>query len=196
MHQETKTVHPYELRARGAKALLQRLYRDVNELIEEEVDLAKAEVAERRGIVTAAARSFVLASACGLLALACCAAAAIAGLATVMPAWAAALIVGVVFAVVAFALRSTAQRTFAKATEPARSRLGALLTPTASGGTLAEREARVDWTRRQVAQTLAAVEQKSDLLTPMRDTALGLGSLAVTLGAIVRSGNGEHPRSS
>jgi Putative Actinobacterial Holin-X, holin superfamily III len=192
MQLEAKTSHPYELRARSAKALLQRLLGDVSTLVKEEVDLAKAEAAERGAIAATAARSFGLALACGLLAVACVGAGVIAALATVVSLWLAALIVAVVFAAASFALSRLAAGSFERATKPALSKLNALLTPAVSGGTLEERHARVDWTRRRLQQTTSALEQKSDLLSPIRDTALGIGSMGVALNAIVRAGDGKQ----
>jgi ABC-type multidrug transport system fused ATPase/permease subunit len=188
MIREPETIHPYELRARSTKGLLQRLLAEVSTLVREEGELAKAEAAERGAIAAVAARSFAFAAAFGLLALGCVTVCVIAALALVVNLWAAALIVSAVYAVAAFALRSVAMRTFARATEPALSKLQSILMPPSDGATIAERHARVEWTRRQVQQTTAALERKSDLLSPMRDTALGLGSIGVALGAIVRSG--------
>jgi ABC-type multidrug transport system fused ATPase/permease subunit len=191
MNQQVQASHPYELRARSAKALLQRLLGDVSTLVQEEVDLAKAEAAERGAIAAVAARSFGFSLAFGLLAIACVSAAAIAALSLVVAFWIASLIVAAVFGVAAFALQKSAAGTFERATKPALSRLNTLLTPAVSGGTLEERHARLDWTKRRMQQTTAALEQKSDLLSPMRDTALGIGSMGVALNAIVRAGDAK-----
>jgi hypothetical protein len=188
MHQQAQAAHPYELRARSAKALLQRLLGDVSTLVQEEVDLAKAEAAERGTIAAVAARSFGFSLAFGLLALACLSVTVIAALAMVTSLWLAALVVAAVFAVAAFGLQRVAARAIERATKPALSKLNALFTPAVSGGTLEERHARVDWTKRRLQQTTSALEQKSDLLSPMRDTALGIGSMGVALNAIVRAG--------
>ena len=129
---------------------------------------------------------------CGLLALACVSVAAIVGLATVTFVWVAALIVAALYAVAAFVFAASARRALARATEPAASNLCALVTSVkAIRLTLKERKSRVEWSRDQVEQTLAALERKTDLVAPIRDTALGLGSLAVTLSSIVRGGNNE-----
>jgi Putative Actinobacterial Holin-X, holin superfamily III len=189
MVKEAPTVHPYELRARSAKALLQRFFRDASTLVEQEVDLAKAEAAQRGGIAVVAARSFALALTFGFIALACVCACAIAALAAVVPLWAGALIVGCVCGIAAFVLKTVAWRTLTVATAPALSKLNAILTPVKGGATLEERHARIDWTRRQLDQTIAALEQKTDLIVPMRDTAMGLGSIGIALSAIVRNSN-------
>jgi hypothetical protein len=90
MHQESPTVHPYELRARNTKSLLQRLYREVATLVAEEVDLAKSEAHQRGATALVAARTFAFSIACALVALICVSAAAIAALALVTSIWAAA----------------------------------------------------------------------------------------------------------
>jgi hypothetical protein len=192
MFQEAKVPHHYELRARNAKSLLQRLYRDVSTLVSEEVDLAKSEAKHRGALAMTAVRTFAFSIACGLLALICLTTCIVAALANVMSVWLAALIVGAAYVAAAFILRATASRALASATEPALSKLNVLLSPVDDGVTLTDRLARIDWTRSQVEQTLAALEHKTDLVAPMRDTALGLGSLGVAVSAIVRAGNGEH----
>jgi hypothetical protein len=192
--QEAKSPHPYELRARSAKTLLQRLYRDASSLVVEELQLAQAELAERSAVAVAAVRSSMLAVACALLCLACVAAALIAALAAAVGFLPAALIVGLLFALATFAFGVLARRNLSRVTAPALSRLSALL-PADTNASLAERRARVEWTRRQVAQTYTALEQKTDMVAPLRDTALGIGALGVTLSAIARDGNtGPTPR--
>ncbi len=192
MFQEKKTVHPYELSARTAKSLLRRLSREFSSLIADEVDLAKLEIIHRAGIAAIGLRGLAISMTCGLLALACVSVAAIVGLATVTFVWVAALIVAALYAVAAFVFGASARRALARATGPAASNLCALVTSVkADRLTLKERKSRVEWSRDQVEQTLAALERKTDLVAPIRDTALGLGSLAVTLSSIVRAGNNE-----
>jgi len=192
MFQEEKTVHPYELSARTAKSLLRRLSREFSSLVADEVDLAKLEIIYRAGIAAIGLRGLAISMACGLLALACVSVAAIVGLATVTFVWVAALIVAALYAVGAFVFGASARRALARATEPAASNLCALATSVkADRLTLKERRSRVEWSRDQVEQTVAALERKTDLVAPIRDTALGLGSLAVTLSSIVRAGNNE-----
>ena len=190
MFQDTKPVHHYELRARNGKSLLQRLYRDVSTLVAEEVDLAKSEAKQRGAIGLTAVRTFAFSIACALLALVCLSACAIAALATVTSVWLAALVLGVIYVAAAFILRAAAGRALMHATEPALSKLNLFFSPV-EGDTLAERQARIDVTRRQVDETMRALEHKTDLVAPLRDTAFGLGSLGVAVSAIVRSG--EHP---
>ncbi len=192
MLQETKPAHHYELRARNAKSLLQRLYRDVSTLVAEEVDLAKSEAKHRGAIAMTAARTFAFSVACALLALICLSAGVIAALAAVMPVWLAAVILAAVYVAAALILRAAAGRAIVQATEPALSKLDVLLSPVEGSGTFAERQARIEWTRGQIDQTMRALEHKTDLVAPLRDTALGLGSLGVAVSAIVRAGTGEH----
>ena len=193
MFQEEKTVHPYELSARTAKSLLQRLSREFSSLVADEVDLAKLEIIQRVGIAAIGLRGLAISMSCGLLALACLSVAAVVGLATVTFVWVAALIVAAIYAVAALCFGASARRALARATEPAASNLCALVTSVkADGLTLKERRSRVEWSREQIGQTLAALERKTDLVGPIRDTALGLGSLGVTLSSIVRAGNSDR----
>jgi|HubBroStandDraft_6_1064221.scaffolds.fasta_scaffold94913_2 hypothetical protein len=193
MFQEEKTVHPYELSARTAKSLLQRLSREFSSLVADEVDLAKLEIIQRVGIAAIGLRGLAISMSCGLLALACLSVAAVVGLATVTFVWVAALIVAAIYAVAALCFGASARRALARATEPTASNLCALVTSVkADGLTLKERRSRVEWSREQIGQTLAALERKTDLVGPIRDTALGLGSLGVTLSSIVRAGNSDR----
>jgi hypothetical protein len=189
--QEEKTIPPSDLRAQSGKTLLTRLYRDVTSLIEEETALAKAEIVHRSGIAMVAARGFSLSMVCGLLALACLSACIIGLLVYVTAFWLAALIVAVVLGVVAFAAGSAARKALARVTEPASSTFWRFLIANPDGITLQDRQARVEWERKQIAQTVAALERRKDIVGPMRDTALGLGSLAVALNAIARSGRDQ-----
>lgn len=192
MAHETRIPHHYELGAQPAKSLLQRLFREAASLITQEADLIKAEAAERWTEAVGAAKSFVLAGTCGLLALVCLSACAITLLTIVIGFWAATLVVGLLYGVATVALAMTAVRTVTRMSRPFRSTLGALLKPPRADLTIVERESRVESTRDQVGQTIAALERKTDLVSPIRDTALGLGSLGVTLGAIARGGNDDR----
>jgi hypothetical protein len=192
MFQQAKQVQPSDLRARSAKALLGRLYRDISTLVEQEVELAKAEAVERGRIAVVAARSFSLSAVFGVLGLACLSACAVAALAALTGLWAAALIVGAAYGIAALVFAAAGRKMFAKATEPALGKLDALLRPVDESVTVAERHARLEWTRLQIQQSMSALERKTDIVAPLRDTALGLGSLGVSLSAIVRAGDGER----
>lgn len=178
-----RTTQPNELRAQTAKVLLNRLYRNLSELVADEVDLAKAESHE----LTAAAKEFAIATACAAFALACVSVSAIAFLAGSVGLWLAALIVAAVYAIVGAVLRLNAREHFGRATDAMFSGLRVLVKPGDADLTLEERRARVEWTRKQVAETMTALEQKTDVIAPLRDTALGLGSMGVALSAIARS---------
>jgi Putative Actinobacterial Holin-X, holin superfamily III len=186
MLQEEPLARPYELRAQNAKALLQRLYRNLSELVREEIELARVEVRERGTTGAAAVQSLAFSTAFAFVGLASLAACAIAGLAYVLPLWLGALIVGVVSVGVAFGLARSAQHRFARVAQPMRSTLGKLFNPL-TNQTADELQSRIEVTRKQVDETIAALEQKTDLLAPMKDTAIGLGSLGVAVSAIVRS---------
>ena len=184
MYQEAETVRPYELRARSAKTLLQRLHRNVTALVADEIDLAKAEVRQSGAFVIGAARIFALASAVALLAFACISAAAIVALASAVSFSLAALIVGAIYAVLALALGSWARLAFRRAAVPIRGTLGALLTPPELP--VAQLQARVELARCDLAQTVTALERKTDVVGPVRDVALGLGALGVAMNNIAR----------
>lgn len=187
MIREETTMHPYELRAQPAKALLQRLYSDLSSLATEEVELVKIEIRERATIVSQASRGFAFAMACGLVTVACFAACAIAVLTTLLPFWSAALIVAVLSFAIGVAAAGGARERLAAATEPLRSTLGALVGPPRTKVAEDDLRARIEGTRRHLEETLSALEQNNDLVTPMRETALGMGSIGAALSSIARS---------
>ncbi|HEX3459240.1 MAG TPA: phage holin family protein [Candidatus Baltobacteraceae bacterium] len=188
--QET-APRPYELRAQSSRTLLQRLYREMSALIAEEAELAKVEIRDRAALAFEGIFGLAISVALALVATASLAACAIAGLAYVMPLWAAALIVGAVGFALALVIAASARRPLARAAEPMSSTLATMLRPASVSVTPADRRVRIESERRRVEETIAALEQKKDLVSPLRDTALGLGSLGIALGSIVRSeGNG------
>ncbi len=187
--QEETTVRPYELRAQTAKVLLRRLYSEVDSLVAQEVDLAKMEARERAPIAVTALRGFIFAMACGLLAMISISACVIAALSLFVGLWLVCLIVAVLYAIAGLGVAAWARKKLAQASQPLRSRLDVLLNPAAGKLTTADRESRVVSARKQISQTMAALEQKTDLLRPMRDTAIGLTSLGAAMSAIVRSKN-------
>ncbi|HEX3370291.1 MAG TPA: phage holin family protein [Candidatus Cybelea sp.] len=190
---EETTTHPYELRAQSAKVLLGRLYRDVSGLVAEEVELAKLEIHERASRALGGLRTLSISLACATVAMASLAGCAVAVLTLVMPLWLAALIVGVVFSVAALALAAASRKTFAVAAEPFSSMIGEAIGPARGAATEEELRLRIETTRRHLDQTLRALEHKSDLVGPLRDTALGLGSLGIAVSSIVR-GATEPPK--
>jgi hypothetical protein len=90
-----------ELRDRSTPELLRELADQVTTLVKQEIDLAKAEVSEKGKRAGIGAGMFGGAGVLGLLALGSLTASVIAALATGMPLWLAALIVGAVYAAVA-----------------------------------------------------------------------------------------------
>jgi len=92
------------LRERSLPDLLKRLSEETTRLVHQELDLAKAELSEKGRQVGAGAGLFGGAGAIGLLGLAALTACFILALATVLPAWLAALIVAVVYGAVAAVL--------------------------------------------------------------------------------------------
>jgi len=185
-------ARPYEVRAQPSKTLLQRLYRDVSALAMNEIELAKVEMHDRGGIALEALRGFGLSAIFALVGAASVAACAIAALALVVALWLAALIVGAVALAIAFAAARMSQARLAGITEPLRSTIGYLIGPPNGKLTMDELRSRAEIDRRRIDETLSALEQKTDLVTPMRDTALGLGSLGVAIGAIVRNQEERH----
>jgi len=184
--QET-AARPYELRAQSSRALLQRLYRELSALIAEEAELVKVEIRERATLAFEAMLGLAISAGLALVATASLAACAIVALAYIMPLWLAALIVGGAVLALALVIALLARRPLARAAEPMSSTLAAMLRPARVSVTPADRRVRIESERRRVEETIAALEQKKDLVAPIRDTALGLGSLGVALGSIVRT---------
>jgi uncharacterized membrane protein YqjE len=192
MSPEETPARPYELQAQSTKALLQRLYRDITNLVLEEVELAKVEIHERLGLAVTAMRGLVISAACAFVAMASLSACAIAALAYVAPVWLAALVVGLVALVAALGVAAWSRQSFAAASEPLRSTIGTFVGPPAGNATPDELRSRLEGTRKHLDGTLSALERKTDLVAPMRDTALGLGSLGVAMSSIIRSDNDQR----
>jgi len=89
---------------RSAGEIMQDVVRDVGEVVRGEVRLARAEMSEKARQAGKAGGFFGGAAVCGLMAVAAMVAAAIAGLALVMPLWLAALIMGVLLACIGGAM--------------------------------------------------------------------------------------------
>ncbi len=100
-----------QLRDQSMGELLKRLSNQTGELVSKELDLAKAELTEKGKRAGAGAGMFGAAGLLGVFAFAALTTAAIAVLSTAMSTWIAALIVMVVYAVLAavLALRGRAQ---------------------------------------------------------------------------------------
>jgi uncharacterized membrane protein YqjE len=93
-----------DLRVRPLPELLKRLSDETTRLVRQELDLAKAELQAKGRQAGQGAGMFGAAGALGLAALGALTACLILALNAVMPAWLAALIVTVVYAVIAFVL--------------------------------------------------------------------------------------------
>ena len=95
------TENGQRLEDRPLPELMKTLADQTTTLVRQEIDLAKAEFSEKGKKAGQGAGMFGGAGVIGFLALAALTAAAILGLATALPDWLAALIVGVVYAAVA-----------------------------------------------------------------------------------------------
>ena len=93
-----------DLRDRSLRELLKQLSADTTRLVHQELELAKAELTQKGKQAGAGAGMFGGAGALGLLALGALTACFILALNAVMPAWLAALIVAVVYGIIAFVL--------------------------------------------------------------------------------------------
>jgi hypothetical protein len=90
----------------------------VRALVHKDVEMARGEIAAKTKQVGVGAGMFGAAGAIGLVALGSFTAAAILGLAIVLPAWAAALIVGIVWAIVAGLVALSGKRNLAAGAPP------------------------------------------------------------------------------
>jgi len=102
----------------------------------------------------------------------------------VVPLWAGVLIAGIVDLAIALAASLWAWQRLKMVSEPMRSAVGSLVGPPRADATPEELRRRIESTRQHLDETLSALEHKTDLFAPMRDTALVLGSLGV---AVARS---------
>jgi uncharacterized membrane protein YqjE len=107
-----------ELRERPIGELLKQLSQETTTLVKQELDLAKAEVAQKGQQAGKGAGMFGGAGVTGFLALAALTAALIMALDKAMPNWAAALIVAAAYAVVAGALALQGRNKVREATPP------------------------------------------------------------------------------
>ncbi len=107
-----------DLRERPIGELLKQLSQETTTLVKQELDLAKAEVAQKGQQAGKGAGMFGGAGVMGFLALAALTAALIMALDKAMPNWAAALIVAAVYAVVAGVLALQGRNKVKEATPP------------------------------------------------------------------------------
>jgi uncharacterized membrane protein YqjE len=107
-----------DLRDRSLGELLKQLSEQTTRLVHQELELAKAELQQKGRQAGAGAGMFGGAGAIGLAALGAVTACFILALDAVMPAWLAALIVGVVYGIIAFVLVKQGQAKLRQATPP------------------------------------------------------------------------------
>jgi Flp pilus assembly protein TadB len=107
-----------DLRDRSLGELLSQLSEQTTRLVHQELDLAKAELTQKGRQAGQGAGMFGGAGALGLAALGALTACFILALSELVPAWLAALIVAVVYGVVAFVLVRQGQARIKRATPP------------------------------------------------------------------------------
>jgi uncharacterized membrane protein YqjE len=114
----TQAQEPNDLRERPIGELLKQLSQETTTLVRQELELAKAEMAEKGKKAGKGAGMFGGAGVVGFLALGALTAALILALDTAMDGWLAALIVGVVNAAIAGVLALTGKKEVQQATPP------------------------------------------------------------------------------
>ena len=107
-----------ELRDRSLGELLKQLSEQTSRLVHQELELAKAEITQKGKQAGMGAGLFGGAGALGLAAVGALTACFIFALNAVMPAWLAALIVAVVYGIIAFVLVKQGQAKLKQATPP------------------------------------------------------------------------------
>jgi uncharacterized membrane protein YqjE len=107
-----------DLRDRSLGELLRQLSQETTQLVHQELELAKAELQQKGRQAGAGAGMFGGAGALGLAALGALTACFILALNAIMPAWLAALIVAVVYGVIAVVLVKQGQAKLRQATPP------------------------------------------------------------------------------
>ena len=107
-----------DLRDRSLGELLKQLSQETTQLVHQELELAKAELQQKGKEAGAGAGMFGGAGALGLAALGALTACFILALNAVMPAWLAALLVAVIYGIIAFVLVKQGQARMKRATPP------------------------------------------------------------------------------
>ena len=107
-----------QLRDQSAGELVKKLAADMSVLFRKELELAKAEITEKGKKAGIGAGMFGAAGVVGFLALQTLTACVILGLATVIPAWSAALIVAAIYGVVAAAVAQRGKERLQEAAPP------------------------------------------------------------------------------
>jgi uncharacterized membrane protein YqjE len=109
---------PGDLRERSLPELLKQLSQETTQLVHQELELAKAEITQKGKQAGVGAGLFGAAGVVGLLALAALTACFILALNAIMPAWLAALLVAVVYGVIAAVLALRGKAKVKQATPP------------------------------------------------------------------------------
>ena len=107
-----------DLRDRSLPDLLKQLSQETTQLVHQELELAKAELQQKGKQAGAGAGMFGGAGALGLAALGALTACFILALDAILPAWLAALLVAVVYGIIAFVLVKQGQAKLKQATPP------------------------------------------------------------------------------
>ena len=107
-----------DVRDRSLPDLLKQLSQETTQLVHQELELAKAELQQKGRQAGMGAGMFGGAGALGLAALGALTACFILALNAIMPAWLAALIVAVVYGIIAFVLVKQGQARMKRATPP------------------------------------------------------------------------------
>ena len=116
--QDPPGSEPGDLRDRSLAELLKQLSEQTARLVHQELELAKAELQQKGKQAGAGAGLFGGAGALGLAALGALTACFILALNAVMPAWLAALLVAVIYGIIAFVLVKQGQARMKRATPP------------------------------------------------------------------------------
>jgi uncharacterized membrane protein YqjE len=116
--QDPPGPEPGDLRDRSLGQLLKQLSEETTRLVHQELELAKAELQEKGRQAGMGAGLFGGAGALGLAALGALTACFILALNAIMPAWLAALIVAVIYGIIAFVLVKQGQARMKRATPP------------------------------------------------------------------------------
>jgi uncharacterized membrane protein YqjE len=116
--QDPPGPEPGDLRDRSLGQLLKQLSEETTRLVHQELELAKAELQEKGRQAGMGAGLFGGAGALGLAALGALTACFILALNAIMPAWLAALIVAVVYGIIAFVLVKQGQARMKRAVPP------------------------------------------------------------------------------
>ena len=116
--QDPPGPEPGDLRDRSLGQLLKQLSEETTRLVHQELELAKAELQQKGKEAGAGAGMFGGAGALGLAALGALTACFILALNAIMPAWLAALILAVIYGIVAFVLIKQGQARMKRATPP------------------------------------------------------------------------------